>query len=230
VLFGDKGFDGIVAKLSGDFCDHRFHGETLYAGAGARLAFLVNDCAEKGLSGFEGLAGIPGTVGGALVSNAGTSLGWIEDSVKSVELLSAAGRVRHAAREKIKFFYRGSSLEGKIVLGAVFHLKKAQKNDILNKISGLIARREETQPIGSWNAGSVFKNPPEDSAGRLIEECGLKGLKFGGAQVSEKHANFIVNNGRALSSDVKSLIATIHQKVKEKFGVGLELEIKIAGH
>ena len=90
-------------------------------------------------------------------------------------------------------------------------------------------RREETQPVGTWNAGSVFKNPPEDSAGRLIEACGLKGLKFGGAEISEKHANFIINKGNAKASDVKSLIAAVHQKVKEKFGIELELEIKLVG-
>ena len=229
VLFGDKGVDGIVVKLSGDFCGHRFRGETLYAGAGTRLAVIVNDCAEKGFSGLEGLAGIPGTVGGALISNAGTSAGWIEDSLKSAEIMSASGKVRRMAREKIKFFYRGSGLEGKMVLGAVFHLKKAQKNDILNKIAGLLRRREETQPLGTWNAGSVFKNPPEDSAGRLIEACGLKGLKFGGAEISQKHANFIVNTGNAKASDVRTLIAAVHRKVKEKFGIELELEIKLAG-
>ena len=229
VLFGDKGFDGIVAKLSGDFCEHRFRNETLYAGAGARLAAIVGDCAEKGLSGMEGLSGVPGTVGGALVSNAGTSLGWIEDTVKSVEVLGSSGKVRRLARGKIKFFYRGSNLEGKIVLGAVFHLKKALKNDIVDKTAGLMRRREETQPVGTWNAGSVFKNPPEDSAGRLIEACGLKGLKFGGAEISEKHANFIINKGNAKASDVKSLIAAVHQKVKEKFGIELELEIKLVG-
>jgi UDP-N-acetylmuramate dehydrogenase len=229
ILFGDKGVDGIVVKLAGDFCEHRFHNETLYAGAGARLAVLVSECAEKGLSGLEGLAGIPGTVGGALVSNAGTNLGWIEDVLKSAEVMSTSGKVRRIAREKIKFFYRSSSLEGKMLLGAVFHLKKAQKNDILNKIAGLMRRREETQPVSTWNAGSVFKNPPEDSAGRLIEECGLKGLKFGGAVISQKHANFIVNTGSAKASDVRALIAAVHGKVKEKFGIELELEIKLAG-
>ena len=134
ILFGDKGFDGIVTKLAGDFCEHRFHKETVYAGAGARTAVLVNDCTEKELSGLEGLAGVPGTLGGALIGNAGTSAGWIEDAVKSVEVLASSGRVRMIPREKIKFFYRGSNLEGKIVLGAVLHLKKALKNDIVKKI------------------------------------------------------------------------------------------------
>jgi len=229
VLFGDKGFDGIVARLTGDFCEYRFSRETLYAGAGVRLAALVSDCSDKELSGLECLAGIPGTVGGALISNAGTSLGWIEDTLKSAEILAASGRVRRLAREKIKFSYRTSSLEGTIVLGAVFHLKKAPKNDIVNKIAELLRRREERQPAGTWNAGSIFKNPPEDSAGRLIEACGLKGLQFGGAEVSPKHANFIVNKGSAKASDVRALIAAVHQKVKEKSGIELELEIKLAG-
>ena len=229
VLIGDKGFAGIVARLTGDFCEHKFRNETVYAGAGDRIAALVNDCTEKGLSGLEGLAGIPGTIGGALISNAGTSLGWIEDAVKDVEVLSASGKVRRLSREKIKFFYRSSNLEGKIVVGAVFHLKKAPKNDIVNKITELMRRRQETQPTGTWNAGSVFKNPPEDSAGRLIEACGLKGLAFGGAEVSGKHANFIINNGSAKASDVRALIAAVHTKVKEKFGIELDLEIKLIG-
>lgn len=229
LLFGDKGFDGIVVRLTGDFCAHRLHKETVYAGAGVRTAVLVNDCAENELSGLEGLAGIPGTLGGALIGNAGTSGGWIEDAVKSVEVLSPAGRVRMIPREKIKFFYRGSNLEGKLVLGAVLHLKKAPKNDIVNNIEKLLRRRNETQPTGTWNAGSVFKNPPEDSAGRLIDACGLKGLKFGGAEISEKHANFIINKDNAKSSDVKALIAAVRHKVKEKFGVELDLEIKLAG-
>jgi UDP-N-acetylmuramate dehydrogenase len=106
-------------------------------------------------------------------------------------------------------------------------LKKAQKNDIVNRIEAILRRRNESQPTGSWNAGSVFKNPQEDSAGRLIEACGLKGLAFGGAEISGKHANFIINKGSAKASDVKALISTIHQKVKEKFGIELELEIKL---
>jgi UDP-N-acetylmuramate dehydrogenase len=229
ILFGDKGFDGIVARLMGDFCAYRFQKETVFAGAGVKTAALVSACAENGLSGLEGLAGIPGTLGGALVGNAGTSGGWIGDAVKSVEVLAASGRVRMIPREKINFAYRGSDLRDKLVLGAVLHLKKAPKNDIVTGIEKLLCRRNETQPVGTHNAGSVFKNPPEDSAGRLIDACGLKGFSIGGAEVSEKHANFIINKGNATASDIKALITSVRQKVKEKSGIELELEIKLAG-
>jgi len=229
LLFGDKGFDGIVARLTGDFCAYRFQKETVFAGVGVKTAALVSACAENGLSGLEGLAGIPGTLGGALIGNAGTSGGWIGDAVKSVEVLSAAGRVRMIPREKLKFSYRASNLDDKLVLGAVLHLKKAPKNDIVTGIEKLLCRRNETQPVGTHNAGSVFKNPPEDSAGRLIDACGLKGFSIGGAEVSEKHANFIINKGNATASDIKALITSVRQKVKEKSGIELELEIKLAG-
>jgi UDP-N-acetylmuramate dehydrogenase len=229
VLFGDKGFDGIVARLTGDFCAHRFHKETVYAGAGARTAALVNDCADNELSGLEGLAGIPGTLGGALIGNAGTAGGWIEDAVKSVEALSPSGRVRMIPREKIKFFYRGSSLYDRVVLGAVLHLKKAPKNDIVNNIEKLLRRRNETQPTGTWNAGSVFKNPPEDSAGRLIDACGLRGTRLGGAAISSKHANFIVNEGGATASDVRRLAETARKAVAQRFGIDLAYEVQFIG-
>lgn len=193
------------------------------------LSVLVNETAKKGLSGLEGFSGIPGTVGGAVISNAGTDLGWMEDVVGYVEVLQKTGKIERISRENIAFTYRGSGLEGTVVTAAGFSLKKGIKNDILKKMAALKKRRLETQPLSTLNAGSIFKNPPDNSAGRLIEACGLKGVSFGGAQVSEKHANFIVNRGKASASDVRALISLVHEKVKEKFGIGLELEIKMAG-
>jgi UDP-N-acetylmuramate dehydrogenase len=229
VLVSDKGFEGMVLRLGGTFAEMRFEGETVTAGSGLRLAALVKACSEKALAGTEGLAGIPGTVGGALVTNAGTALGTIGEAVQQVEVLSGTGSVQRLERSVLGFGYRTSRLEGMTILRAVLHLKKHPKNDILTKINDVMLRRSNTQPIGAWNAGSVFKNPPNDSAGRLIEACGLKGLRFGEAQISEKHANFIINVKQAKAADVAERIAIADQKVKERFGIELALEIKLIG-
>ena len=229
VLFSDQGCEGIVVRLLGEFTEFNFDGEKLSAGAGARLPVLVKESAERGLSGIECLAGVPGTLGGALISNAGTRDEWIGSVISSIDVLSGNGcRLKIGAAEA-GFGYRESALKNLIILGATLNLKKGQKNDILNHVKELMFRRSQAQPAGAWNAGSVFKNPQDDSAGRLIESAGLKGLTFGGAQVSEKHANFIVNTGNATSSDIRSLISIVHHKVKEQFGVNLELEIQIRG-
>ncbi|MFH1367526.1 MAG: UDP-N-acetylmuramate dehydrogenase [Elusimicrobiota bacterium] len=229
MLIGDKGYSGLVVKFTGAFCDFEFKKHILRAGAGVRLPVLVSKCMENGLAGMEALAGIPGTIGGALVSNAGTKNGWIGDIVKSVEILDKNGSGRVLKKKDLEFRYRGSNLEGKIILGAEFSLKKGKKNDILKKINDLLIKRAATQPLDAWSVGSIFKNPENDSAGRLIEAAGLKGLRFGGAKVSEKHANFIVNFENATASDMRNLISTVRHKVFEKSGVNLELEIKIIG-
>lgn len=229
VLMGDKGFDGVVIKLAGDFSEYSFDGTKASAGAGARIPVLVNKCMENGLSGLEALAGIPGTVGGALVSNAGTKEGCIGDAVSSVEVMAANGNIETLKKKEIVFGYRSSSLDGKLILKAEFSLKKAQKNDILKNINELLLRRSAAQPLDAWSVGSIFKNPGGDSAGRLIEAAGLKGMQFGGAKVSEKHANFLVNAGGATAADMRNLIAAVRNKVRESSGVELELEIKIIG-
>lgn len=229
VLMGDKGFDGVVIKLSGDFADYSFKGTTLAAGAGARIPVLVSKCMENGLAGMEALAGIPGTVGGALVSNAGTKEGWIGSIVSSVEIMAGNGNFKTLKKKDLKFGYRSSNLEGTLILKAEFTLKKAQKNDILQKINDLMLRRAAAQPLDAWSVGSIFKNPEGGSAGKLIEAAGLKGMQFGGAKVSEKHANFLVNSGSATAADMRNLIAAVRRKVKETSGVDLELEIKIIG-
>lgn len=229
ILFGDRGFDGIVVRLAGDMSGYRFEGSVLHVGAGAHVPALVKESAERGLSGLECLAGVPGTIGGALVGNAGTRDEWIGEAVASVNVALESGQIVPLDRRELSFSYRTSNLAGRPVTGAVLNLKKGSKNDILNKLKERMLRRTQRQPAGTWNAGSVFRNPPDDSAGRLIEACGLKGLAFGGAQVSEKHANFIVNAGSATAADVRSLVALVRQKVKEKFQVELTLEIKIVG-
>lgn len=227
ILVSDQGFNGIVIRLCGEFAEYKAEGEKIFSGAGVRLAALVNFCSENSFQGIECLAGIPGTIGGALISNAGTSAGCIGDLISSVDVLSKTGLKRKLNRTEINFGYRSSNLEGELILRAEINLKKGTKNDILKVVKDIMLRRSKAQPLGTWNAGSIFKNPTNNSAGRLIEECGLKGLKCGDAQISEKHANFIINTGEAKASDVLNLIKTAQNKVKEKFGIDLETEIKV---
>lgn len=229
ILAGDNGFNGIVIRLEGEFSSHRFEDETLYSGAGARLSGIVAECTKEDLSGVEILCGIPGTLGGALITNAGTREEGIGNLIENVEVLSENGKYTTINKKDLHFKYRESNLGKMIITGAALHLKKGIKNDILTKVNSLLTRRIQSQPAGAWCAGSVFKNPENDSAGRLIESCGLKGLTFGGAKISDKHANFIVNSGSATANDVRTLITIIHDKVKEKCNVSLELEMKIAG-
>ena len=229
VLFGDKGFPGVVIRLAGTFAAWQIEADTLVAGAGTPLALLVKQTAEQGFSGLESLAGIPGTLGGAIMGNAGTREGWVSDSLLRVDLLAGNDEILTRTRADISFGYRSSRLENFVILGGVFYLKKGQKNDIVTEINNRLSRRTATQPQGTGNAGSIFKNPPGDSAGRLIESVGLKGACCGGAVVSDKHANFIINTGHASASDVRTLISMIQKKVREMFNVRLESEIKIVG-
>ena len=229
VLASDHGFHGVVARLLGEFADYSVDDTTLIAGAGVHTALLVEKTAQQGLSGLEGLTAVPGTIGGALVGNAGTRDGSIGDVVREVEVLTESGVFATLQRGELRFEYRDSNLRKNLVLSAKMYLKKEQKNVILKKIKEIKSRRLEVQPWSLPNAGSIFKNPPGHSAGKLIEDAGLKGLRFGAAQVSEKHGNFIVNTGGAKASDVHSLIALVHNNVKDRFGISLELEIRMIG-
>jgi UDP-N-acetylmuramate dehydrogenase len=229
ILAGDHGFDGIVIKLTGDFCKYSITDTTLSAGAGTVSVLLVKKAAMAGLSGLEMLSGIPGSIGGAVFGNAGTAGEWVGQSVEEVEVLDDGSKICKFGRDELKFGYRSSNLGKYIILKTVISLKNAQKNDILKKIESLEFKRKNSQPFGDMCAGSVFKNPPEESAGRLIESAGLKGLVFGGAKVSEKHANFIANTGSATAGDVKALINIIRHKVLDKYGIELETEIKFLG-
>ncbi len=200
------------------------------AEAGSSLAKLLSFCAEAGLTGLEFAAGIPGTVGGAVCMNAGTAAGEIGDVVESVTLLSPDGELIARGREEMGFGYRTSLIpDGCMVLDVRLILRRDDKDKIRARVKELMDARKERQPGGLPNAGSIFKNPQEESAGRLIEGAGLKGKTVGGAQVSEKHANFIVNRGNATAADVLSLMEIIKQTVLDVHGVRLEPEIKIIG-
>ena len=229
LLVSDRGIKGLAIRLKGDFESVAFAGDRVKAGAGVFLPTLVKQCADKGLGGMEALVGVPGTVGGALVMNAGTRDLEIGSLVQSVEILGAGGNLESLSGGQIKFEYRSSSLAGKTVCFAVLQLKARDKNDIIAQVQKFLEYRLKTQPVGAMNVGSIFKNPPGKFAAELIEKAGLKGRRIGQAQVSPKHANFIVNLGGAGSQDVRNLISLIQKEVKEKFGVDLEPEVKMVG-
>jgi UDP-N-acetylmuramate dehydrogenase len=225
ILVADAGVPGITARLRGTLAAWSFSSAALTAGAGAMSGALVQAAIGQELAGLECLAGVPGTLGGALAGNAGTTAA-IGDLVESVDVLSADGEIIRLGRADCAFAYRSSALAGRVIVRSTLCLKKGQKNDIVSAVHNAILRRSQTQPRGTWNAGSVFKNPPGDHAGRLIDACGLKGATAGGAQISDQHANFIINTGTATAADIDVLIARARDLVRERFGVTLELEVK----
>jgi len=227
LLVEDGGIRGVVVRLRGDFETFAFNGDEAVAGAGALMPALAAVCAEKGLGGAEFMAGIPGTLGGGLLTNAGTPEGDLGSIVQSVEVFD--GEFSTWRREKLEFSYRRSNLGGEIVTAVVLRLRRGDPGEIRALMRRQLDRRAERQPLGTFNCGSVFKNPPGDHAGRLIEAAGLKGHRIGGARISPKHANFIENTDKAGAADVKALIDLARARVKEKFGVELELEVWRAG-
>jgi UDP-N-acetylmuramate dehydrogenase len=229
VLVGDTGVRGVTFRLRGEFERWRFDGDVVHAGAGVLLPTLSRAAAERGLTGAEPFCGIPGTVGGALQTNAGTPEGDIGGRVRAATVVDADGVVRVLQRGDMSFSYRRSSLAGATVLSVDLQLRAGSKNDILAAVDRQLKRRAQRQPLGTRNCGSVFKNPTGDHAARLIEAAGLKGLRVGGAQVSLKHANFIENVAHATAADVRALIDTARRTVQERFGVALELEVWTLG-
>jgi UDP-N-acetylmuramate dehydrogenase len=226
VLFPDHGYRGIVISLTGDFERVIVYGEEVLCGSGALLSNVLNMVLEHNLIGLEFVVGIPGTVGGAVCGNAGLATRWISSVVKNVEVYKDIKRIK-LENKQIAFSYRKSNLGGSIVLNICLSLKKALENDSLATISENIQNRLKTQPLNVPNAGSIFKNPKGFSAGKLVEDVGLKGARIGGAQVSELHGNFIVNTGGASSKDVLDLIKLLKENVYKRFNIKLETEIKI---
>lgn len=232
VLVSSQGLKGIVAKLNSPiFKKISIKNQVVDAGAGASLRELINSTQEKGLAGLQFLVGIPGTVGGALVANAGVNVERksysIGDLVEEITVMDYNGRLRTLNKKQIRFGYRSSNLSKYIILSARLRLKKGDRQNISQDIQGLMGYRRRTQELSRPSAGCIFKNPMTRSAGSLIDLCGLKGTRKGDACVSSKHANFIVNLGDAQACDVLKLMDLIQKKVREKFGVILEPEIKI---
>jgi len=229
-LVRDGGIRGIVLNLEETFQDLLAEGEEVKAGAGVRLSRLLAFCSKLGLSGLEPLTGVPGTVGGAVWGNAGAFGGAISDRLTRLRVVTREGQESILERENLDFSYRRSSLpEGSVVVEATFTLTRGDPQGIRRRIAQLLIQRNRSQPVELRSAGSVFKNPPGDYAGRLVEEVGLKGYRTGDAQVSPKHGNFIVNLGKATAKDVLALVQLMKDQVREKKGVELELEIRVVG-
>ncbi len=238
LLVRDGGFRGAVIKLERLAAvrierEYRSVGgafAAVYAQAGVPLPKLHFFAAEQGLTGLEFATGIPGTVGGAICMNAGTAAGETGDVIESVTLLSPEGEVITRLRDEMSFGYRSSRIpDGHLVVDAIFILRRDDKEKIKARIRELLEKRKQGQPLNFPNAGSIFKNPQEVPAGRLIETAKLKGKRVGDAEVSDKHANFIVNTGKATARDVLALMEIVKQTVLDVHGVRLEPEIKIIG-
>lgn len=228
LLISDEGLDLVVIKLTGEFKTvERLDSNTVYCGAGMSLAGLCREAENNSLSGLEFAWGIPGSVGGAVFMNAGAYGGEMKDVVYSVTHIDKAGKIGTIKAEDLKFGYRHSIYKenGYTIIGATFKLKLDSKNTIRNKMDDFMQRRKDKQPLEYPSAGSVFKRPEGNYAGTLIEQCGLKGKTIGGAQVSEKHAGFIINIGGATAEDVLNLVKFIQTTVKEKTGYDLEREL-----
>lgn len=228
IVLNDREYDGAVIRLN-KLNGIEIHPELnmAYAEGGAMLPKLANESIEKGLTGLEFAAGIPGTIGGSIYGNAGAYNACIMDYVSSVTVLDENLEIKTIEHENIEYSYRTSMFKETkkyIILGAKFFLKEGEKQSSLDIIADRRRRRVESQPLEYPSAGSVFRNPEGDYAGRLIESCELKGFNIGGAEVSEKHANFIINKNNATGSDVYKLIKHVHQTVLDKTNVDLVIE------
>ena len=229
LLVQDGGIRGMVLSLSKLAVIEKEDDRLVFAEAGARMPTLLGFAVHHALSGLEWAAGIPGTVGGAVVMNAGTKLGEMQNCLEAVQLVDTEGRLMTRPAVDLSFAYRSVSLPAGVVVGAWLRLTPAARETIESRTKSYLQYRKRSQPLSQPNAGSVFKNPRGTTAGRLIEEAGFKGYRVGDAQVSAKHANFIVNLGDARSADVLRLIETIRQEVLRRTGIGLELEWKVVG-
>lgn len=230
VLVPDDGLVGAVLHLTGRFMRYRIWDTRVTAGAGLSLAQLVRGTAENGLVGIEALTGFPSTVGGAVWMNAGCYGTEIRDVFVAASVVDRQGNRRRIGPDELGAGYRSTRLQGTdlIVTAATFQLRRGDAQAALSRIRELNARRRASLPPG-YTAGSVFKNPVGDFAGRLIEACGLKGASSGGARISERHANVIVNDGDARAADVLALMRLAHEQVFARFGVRLEPELVLTG-
>lgn len=229
VLVRDKGIRGVVVNLAKLRAIKEEPGSVLYAEGGVGMPTLIGYAIRRSLAGLEWAAGIPGTVAGCVVMNAGTRLGEMKDTVKAVRIVTPSGAVIDCPAPDIAFSYRRAQLPAGIVAGVWLQLKPGVRSDIEKVVKDYLRYRRNTQPLALPSAGCVFKNPPNDSAGRVVEAAGLKGAHVGDAEISDKHANFIVNQGHASARDVLALIKKVRAQVARKTGVKLELELKLVG-
>ena len=231
LLVGDKGFRGVVIQLYKNFDGLSVEGTKITAKSGAMLIRVAKEAGKAGLTGLEFASGIPGTIGGAMVMNAGAYGGEMKDVVTSVTVLTKDGDIKTLSGDEMNFRYRGSVVEdeGYIVLEAVMELKEGNLEEIQARMDELSVQRRTKQPIEYPSAGSTFKRPEGYFAGKLIQDAELRGYQVGGAQVSEKHCGFVINVGGATAADVMQLMQDVSDKVMEQFGVTLEPEVKRIG-
>lgn len=227
LLVSDKGYDGVVLKLEGEFSEIHVAGTQIISGAGVSLAKAAREAMEEGLTGMEFASGIPGTLGGAVVMNAGAYDGEMKQIVKEVTVMDQEGNILTLDNDTMEFGYRTSAIKNRpfIVLSTVLQLQEGMKEEIKKKMDDFAERRREKQPLEYASAGSTFKRPEGYFAGKLIMDAGLRGFSIGGAKVSDKHCGFIINTGNASATDISELIIEVQERVKEQFGVMLEPEV-----
>lgn len=231
LLVGDKGYPGVILKLGKRMGNIHVEGNHIVAGAGALLSQVVVTAKDAGLSGLEFAAGIPGSIGGAIVMNAGAYDGEMKQIVKLVRVMDKEGQILTLDNDTMEFGYRTSIIRNRpfIVLAAVFELTPGEKGQIGARMEELMALRKSKQPLEYPSAGSTFKRPEGYYAGKLIMDAGLRGYRIGGAQVSEKHCGFVINAGGASAADVKEVIEEVQERVKDRFHVRLEPEVIFLG-
>lgn len=243
LLITDKGIEGVAIRLSGSLAsiqnkNHHTNGNgrmsdestVITVGGGLKIADLLAHCRSYGLGGVEFLAGIPATVGGAVAMNAGAFGKEIGSVVQNIHLITLHGALVIMDRSQLRFAYRHLDIKPEdIIIRVSLKLERKDKGDVAGRITDYLRIRNKTQPMGHPTAGSIFKNPPGEYAAKLIEKVGLKGKRIGGAVISPKHANFIVNTGDASANDILSLMNVVREKVKEATGIELEPEIRVTG-
>ncbi len=231
LLVSDKGYKGTVIKLGGSFADIKVDGDRIYAGAAALLAHVAREAAANSLSGMEFASGIPGSIGGAMVMNAGAYEGDMSMITETVQVMTPEGEELTLENATMEFGYRTSIIRkvGYIVTGVTLKLTPGSKEEIIGKMNELAAKRRSTQPVEAASAGSTFKRPEGYYAGKLIMDAGLRGFTIGGAAVSEKHCGFVINKGYASAADVYDVICQVEERVRDKFGVKLEREVILLG-
>ena len=231
LLVSDCGYDGVVIHLEKYFSDLSCEGNLIKAGSGAALTALSRFAWQEGLGGLEFAAGIPGSVGGAVVMNAGAYGGEVKDVILEATVMTVEGKIEVLSKEELQLGYRGSCIlpNNYTVLDCTFQLNERSKDDIKKDMDYYNEQRRLKQPLDKGSAGSTFKRPKGYFAGQLIQEAGLRGYKYGGAAVSDKHCGFVVNMGEATATDVWNLIQHVRKTVKENSGVSLEMEVKTLG-
>lgn len=231
LLVSDAGYRGVMVQLGKTWSEVTVENTTITVGAGALLSAVAKQALEQSLTGLEFAAGIPGTVGGAVVMNAGAYGSELKDILKTATVLTSQGEVKTLSLEALELGYRSSCIvkEQYIVLEVVLELKQGNSEEIFSRMQELAVQRKTKQPLEYPSAGSTFKRPEGYFAGKLIQDAGLRGFSVGGAQVSEKHCGFVINKDHASASDIYQLCQEVKRQVREQFDVTLELEVKLIG-